>query len=101
MRWNKADIVVLHRVVCCYPDYEKLLGAAAGHARRMLVFSHPPRNVVPPSVMAMVNGLRLQGNSFREFVHPPSAMVDVVKAQGLTLEYRHGGFAWDVVGFAR
>ena len=97
-----ADIVVLHRVVCCYPDYEKLLGAAAGHARRMLVFSHPPRNVIHRSVMAMVNGLRrLQGNSFREFVHPPSAMVDVVQAQGLTLEYRHRGFAWDVVGFAR
>ena len=25
-----ADIVVLHRVVCCYPDYERLLSAAAG-----------------------------------------------------------------------
>ena len=21
-----ADVVVLHRVVCCYPDYEQLLG---------------------------------------------------------------------------
>ncbi|MGH3369862.1 MAG: SAM-dependent methyltransferase, partial [Nocardioidaceae bacterium] len=21
-----ADVVVLHRVVCCYPDYERLLG---------------------------------------------------------------------------
>ena len=26
-----ADVVVLHRVVCCYPDYEGLLGAAADH----------------------------------------------------------------------
>ena len=39
-----ADVVVLHRVVCCYPDYERLLGAAGTHARRLLVFSHPPRN---------------------------------------------------------
>ena len=38
-----ADVVVLHRVVCCYPDYELLLGAAAEHARRLLVFSYPPR----------------------------------------------------------
>ena len=38
------DIVVLHRVVCCYPDYERLLGAAAAHANRLLVYSHPPRN---------------------------------------------------------
>jgi hypothetical protein len=40
------DIVVLHRVVCCYPDYECLLTAAADHAKRLLVFSHPPRNWV-------------------------------------------------------
>jgi hypothetical protein len=39
-----ADMVVLHRVVCGYPDYERLLGAAADHARRALVFSYPPRN---------------------------------------------------------
>ena len=32
----QADVVVLHRVVCCYPDYQKLLSAAAGHARRLL-----------------------------------------------------------------
>jgi magnesium-protoporphyrin O-methyltransferase len=28
-----ADLVVLHRVVCCYPDYARLLAAAADHAR--------------------------------------------------------------------
>ena len=34
-----ADVVVLHRVVCCYPDYERLLSAAASHAKRLLVYS--------------------------------------------------------------
>jgi hypothetical protein len=28
-----ADIVVLHRVVCCYSDYERLLASAANIAR--------------------------------------------------------------------
>jgi hypothetical protein len=36
-----ADEVVLHRVVCCYPDYERLLGAVADRARRLVVFSYP------------------------------------------------------------
>jgi hypothetical protein len=36
-----ADVVVLHRVVCCYPDYERLLGTAADHSPRLLVFSYP------------------------------------------------------------
>ena len=33
-----ADVVVMHRVVCCYPDYERLLTAAADHARLSLSF---------------------------------------------------------------
>jgi 2-polyprenyl-3-methyl-5-hydroxy-6-metoxy-1,4-benzoquinol methylase len=41
-----ADLVILHRVVCCYPDYQRLLAAAADHARRALVFSYPPRNAL-------------------------------------------------------
>src|SRR5262249_38151606 len=39
-RIEPADVVVLNRVVCCYPDYERLLTAAADHSRRLLVFSY-------------------------------------------------------------
>src|SRR5689334_3469348 len=52
-----ADIVVLHRVVCCYPDYEKLLRAAAEHARQHLVFSHPVRNAATRTIVATQNAL--------------------------------------------
>lgn len=31
-----VDVVVMNRVVCCYPDYEALLAAAADRARRYL-----------------------------------------------------------------
>ncbi|HWD42781.1 MAG TPA: SAM-dependent methyltransferase [Actinomycetota bacterium] len=50
-----ADLVVLHRVVCCYPDYERLLGAAADHARRALVFSYPPRNLLSRAFYGVFN----------------------------------------------
>ena len=50
-----ADVVVLHRVVCCYPDYERLLGAAAEHARQALVFSHPPRNIASRALVGAEN----------------------------------------------
>lgn len=68
-----ADVVVLHRVVCCYPDYERLLGAAAQHARRLLVFSYPPRNAVSRLFIATQNlVLRLLRREFRTFAHPPT-----------------------------
>jgi len=97
-----ADIVVLHRVVCCYADYEKLLAAAAGHAARMLVFSHPPSNPFSKAVIGWDNLVRrLRGNDFRAFVHPPAAMLAVLHAEGLSTAYRHRGLSWHVAGLER
>jgi 2-polyprenyl-3-methyl-5-hydroxy-6-metoxy-1,4-benzoquinol methylase len=97
-----ADVVVLHRVVCCYPDYERLLRAAASHARLALVFSHPPRNLLSRIVVGLQNvGFRLSGNEFRTFAHPPAAMVAVCEGAGLRRDYAHRGMAWQVAGLVR
>jgi hypothetical protein len=97
-----ADVVVLHRVVCCYPDYERLLGAAAANARRLLVFSYPRRNAVSRLVIAALNvGFRIRRRQFRTFAHPPSAMLAVLDDRGLEATFAHSGIAWQVTGLAR
>ena len=97
-----ADAVVLHRVVCCYPDYEGLLGAAADHARRALVFSHPPRNLPTRAIVGVGNTLlKAMRRTYRGFVHPPEAMLAVVRAHGLDPVTVHRGPAWHVVGAVR
>ena len=96
------DIVVLHRVVCCYPDYERLLTAAADHARQRLVFSHPPRNWMSRTFTGLQNiSFRLIGKSFRTFAHPPAAMVAVAVGRGMRTDYTHLGPVWQIVGLAR
>ena len=96
------DIVVLHRVVCCYPDYERLLTAAADHAKRLLVFSHPPRNWATRTFTRLQNVVfRLMGRSFQTFAHPPAALVAVAERSGMHSEYTHRGPIWQVVGLAR
>lgn len=92
-----ADIVVLHRVVCCYPDYEKLLAAAADRTRRQLAFSHPPRNPMSRAVVTTQNlFFRLRGWQFRVFTHPPAAMLDVLAEHGLRPSVVHRGPVWHV-----
>ena len=99
---DPADVVVLHRVVCCYPDYEKLLGAAAGKAGRLLVFSHPPRNRVTRGLLWWENfWRRRKGDPFRSFAHPPAAMLGVLTQTGLRPTYRWRGIGWHVVGLER
>ena len=97
-----ADLVVLHRVVCCYPDYESLLGAAADHCLARLAFSHPPRNIISRGVLATQNAaFRVVGREFRTFAHPPAAMVGVVIAHGMQPVMAHPGRIWQVEGLQR
>jgi 2-polyprenyl-3-methyl-5-hydroxy-6-metoxy-1,4-benzoquinol methylase len=97
-----ADLVVLHRVVCCYPDYPRLLGAAADHCRGRLAFSHPPRNLVSRGVLGLQHGMfALMGQEFRAFAHPPARMREVVVDHGLRPVFAHPGRIWQVQGLTR
>lgn len=99
---DRADLVVLHRVVCCYPDFERLLTAVSGKARRALVFSFPRRNAASRAFIALQNlGMRATGREFRTFAHPPRAMLDVVAAGGLEGRISAGGPVWLVAGAKR
>ena len=96
-----ADIVVMHRVVCCYPDYEKLLASAADHARQMLVYSYPPRHPGWRIAMGLEKlVLRLTRNDFRPFLHSPRAMLQVVASRGLRPATDRGS-VWCVVAAPR
>jgi magnesium-protoporphyrin O-methyltransferase len=99
---ESADVVILHRVVCCYPDYERLLSAAGRHARRAIAFTHPPANVIARTVMGTENVLRrLRGNPFRAFVHPPEEMLRVLQSEGFTPQLNRRRRGWVVVGMVR
>jgi len=97
-----ADVVVLNRVVCCYPDYERLLGAAADHALRLLVFSHPPRNPASRLLFACQNlFFRVRRMEFRTFTHPPDEMLAVLTTRGLRHTFSYRGLVWRVAGLER
>jgi magnesium-protoporphyrin O-methyltransferase len=97
-----ADVVVLHRVVCCYPDYARLLAVAAGHARKAMVYSHPAANVINRVQFGAENLYRrLTGNAFRAFIHSPEGMIHAAESDGLAVAYRRPSCDWEVVGLAR
>jgi 2-polyprenyl-3-methyl-5-hydroxy-6-metoxy-1,4-benzoquinol methylase len=101
-RVDSADIVLLHRVVCCYPDATRLLDAAAERARHTIVFSHPSRTLLSRTTVAVSNlMMRLGGRTYRGFVHEPEAMVAVLRRHGFEPGYPHRGLAWCIVGATR
>ena len=97
-----ADAVVMNRVVCCYPNYEALVGNAADRARRLLVFSFPRENAVVRAGFGVMNlWLRLSGSEFRGFVHPVDAMLQVAEDHGLRPVAHHRGVFWQLAALQR
>jgi magnesium-protoporphyrin O-methyltransferase len=99
---ESADVVTMHRVVCCYPDHASLLRAAAKHARRVFAFSYPRDRWYNRFWLALENvRRRLVGNPFRSFVHAPVEMEACVTQEGLVRIHRSRTFVWSIDVYAR
>ncbi len=97
-----ADVVVMHRVVCCYQDYEGLVGAAAGRARRYLVMSFPRERLFIRAGLGVVNLVaRLLRWEYRSYVHPVAGIVAAAERDGLRTELTHRGLVWQVAALER
>jgi magnesium-protoporphyrin O-methyltransferase len=97
-----ADLVVMERVVCCYPDVDALVGAAADHARRRLVLSYPRYGLLARVAGRGANLVqRLRGSEFRAYAHPGAAIVAAAGAHGLRPAGPERGAIWRVAAFER
>lgn len=93
------DVVVMHRVVCCYPDVEALVGAGAQHARRRMVLTYPQERRLIRFALAAVNAvMRIGGSTFQVYVHPFARIA--AAATGMQLvERRRSGLVWETAAF--
>jgi magnesium-protoporphyrin O-methyltransferase len=97
-----ADLVVLDRVVCCYPAYAPLLEQATAHSRRLLALAYPRDRWWVRLAMRIENAWRgIRGDDFRSFVHRPSAMGEVLRRGGFTRSGELATFAWQMELYAR
>jgi 2-polyprenyl-3-methyl-5-hydroxy-6-metoxy-1,4-benzoquinol methylase len=97
------DLVVLHRVVCCYPDVDALMGAAAEHAQKRLVLTYPQEHLLMRLGLQVINlWLRVSGCGFRTYAHPIARILGAAETHGLRLERRERqGFLWESAALVR
>lgn len=96
-----ADIVLMNRVVCCYPDGNELMDAAIAGATKLLVVSFPSIHPGSRLVFGVDNWLRARrGSEFRTFVHPRSTFARP-EAAGFKEIYHRNRPIWSVRGWER
>jgi magnesium-protoporphyrin O-methyltransferase len=97
-----ADAVVMNKVVCCYPDAEALVGAAAERARRYLVMSFPRERRLTRIGFGGLNLIsRLLRWEFRSFIHPVAEILGAAERRGLKPVDDHRGLVWQIVALER
>jgi len=98
----KADIVTLDRVVCCYPDFRRLLQAAAEHSQRALAFTYPRETWYMRVGLKVINFFqRLRRDPFRVFLHPIAEMDSLLQTEGFERVTLRRLFVWEMALYRR
>jgi hypothetical protein len=97
-----ADIVTLDRVICCYPDMEKLVSLSAARARKQYGLVYPRDTWWIRIGLAVANlFFRLRRSAYRGFVHPTKRVEAILGGAGLKRSFYCQTLYWQVVVYAR
>ena len=90
-----ADAVVMHRVICCYPDPDALTAAACAHSRALVALTVPRESWwIRLGFAAMNTWLRIRRIEFQAYVHPVAGMLRVAADHGFHLIDDDHGRLW-------
>jgi magnesium-protoporphyrin O-methyltransferase len=97
-----ADIVTLDRVICCYPDVQKLVESSVLKAMHIYALVYPRERWLTRMSVAIANiFLRLRGGAFRTYVHSSNVVDAIVCRHGFRLSSYERTFLWQVVTYVR
>jgi 2-polyprenyl-3-methyl-5-hydroxy-6-metoxy-1,4-benzoquinol methylase len=97
-----ADVVTLDRVICCYPDMERLIESSTSRSRRIFGVVYP-RSSAPFRAAGVVGNLvmRLRGMDFRLHIHETEQIDRTIRLQGFELAHRSTTVIWQVFVYRR
>ena len=101
-RLPRTDIVLLHRVVCCYPDWRGMLDVAASKSQWLLGLTFPIDRSWTRLAVRLTNlTFRIRRLEFRSYVHPADSMLRLLQGLGMSVIYDHSGPLWRTMVWER
>jgi len=96
---HAADIVVMDKVLCCYPDADSLLKTASASSNRLLGFVVPRDEGLMRPLMRIGTGLinlveRIRKTGFRLYLHPLRSLNRLLVDNGFQQSNKAGSRFW-------
>ncbi len=92
---DSADITLLDKVVCCYPDAEALVTRSVSKTRRVYALTYPrDRSTNHVGARVLNFFLWLLRSGYRTYVHDPRRIEGWVTVAGFKKRYENQTFIW-------
>lgn len=101
-RIERSDVVVLDRVICCYPDMDALVRLSAERAARRYGLVYPRDTWWVRAVFGVMNaGCRLFRQRTRAWIHRTADVEAILRAAGLRQRFGRSTLFWQVAVYER
>ena len=90
-----ADVTVLDKVVCCYPDADGLVHASLKKTNRVYALTYPRNRWYIHTMMGIsAFMLKLVRSDFRPYVHDPEVIEKWITETGFSKAYQNNNMVW-------
>ena len=101
-KFESADIVVLNRVVCCYPWMDRMMSAATSKTTRYLGLAFPKEKWFMKTAIGLGNTFMAATRcDFRAFVHSVDEIDSIATNAGMTVAHTAENIGWQAVVYER
>jgi magnesium-protoporphyrin O-methyltransferase len=95
-------VVTLDRVICCYPDVDRLVASSAAKAQHLYGLVFPRERLLTPAGTKLANAwFRLRGSAFRTYLYPTEQVENILHRCGFRRTSSAQSFLWQVATYAR
>ena len=90
-----ADVTVLDKVVCCYPDADGLVHASLAKTGRVYALTYPLNRWYIRAMMGLVAlAMKIVRSDFRPYVHDPERIEKWITETGFDKLYQNNNMVW-------
>jgi 2-polyprenyl-3-methyl-5-hydroxy-6-metoxy-1,4-benzoquinol methylase len=99
---GSADVTILDRVICCYPDADGLIHKSLAHTRRVIALTYPRQRLLTRFGSALTAVMMwVIRSDYRNYIHDPIQVQAWIEAAGFRKDYENQNTVWLTQVYAR